>query len=189
MMIDRILLSITLYLLLPIFYFPTFCSYFSERQSSRTDCRVDGQLGECILARDCTLVSNILQQSREQAIDYLRRNHCGFDRSNPMVCCISSINTRPGGSMTNPGTTQSSNSETTTPQPIGNTRIDLTNNPLLPNDCGRDLSQRIFGGNRTELDEFPWMTLLEYQKREQKINYKLTIYKFLSCYFICHISS
>lgn len=136
----------------------------AQRQSSRTDCRVDGQLGECILARDCTLVSNILQQSREQAIDYLRRNHCGFDRSNPMVCCISSINTRPGGSMTNPGTTQSSNSETTTPQPIGNTRIDLTNNPLLPNDCGRDLSQRIFGGNRTELDEFPWMTLLEYQK-------------------------
>lgn len=141
---------------------------FAEYRSSRTDCTVDGQVGTCILARDCTFVSNILQQSREQAIAYLRRNHCGFEGSNPRVCCIgsASIDTRPGGHAMNPGTTQSWNSEPTTPQFVEYTQIDLANNPLLPNDCGRDLSQRILGGERTELDEFAWMALLEYQKRE-----------------------
>lgn len=133
-------------------------------------------MGACIIARDCTLVSNILQQSREQAIAYLRRYHCGFEGSKPLVCCVGSANidTRPGSSVTNPGTTQGWNSEPTTSQPIENTQIDLENNSLLPNDCGRDLSQRILGGERTELSEFPWMVLLEYQKRKwKKINYEL----------------
>lgn len=55
------------------------------------------------------------------------------------------------------------------PQPTPNQslhRIDLDSNPLLPSNCGRDLSLRIVGGERTDLDEFPWMALLEYQKRE-----------------------
>lgn len=125
-------------------------------------------MGTCINARDCTLVSTILQQSRQDAIAYLRRNHCGFEGSNPLVCCISStsVDTRPGGPVRNPGTTQSWNSELTNPQSNENILINLANNPLLPNDCGRDLSQRLLGGERTELTEFPWMALLEYQKRE-----------------------
>lgn len=167
MIIDccSMLLSMILYSLLSIF--PVLFLFFAERQSSQRDeCRVDGQLGACILVNNCALISNILQQSREQAFAYLRRNHCGFEGANPMVCCVGSIDTRPGGTLMNPGTTQRPNSETTTLQPVENARIDLTNNPLLPNDCGRDLSQRILGGNRTELGEFPWMTLLEYQKRE-----------------------
>jgi len=142
--------------------------FFAEYQSSRTECRVDNQVGTCIVARDCALVSNILQQSREQAIAYLRHNHCGFEGSNPLVCCTNintNINTRPGGLVTNPGITSDWNSESTS-QPVQNIEIDLANNPLLPNDCGRDLSQRILGGERTELTEFPWMALLEYQKRE-----------------------
>lgn len=137
-------------------------------QSSRTDCRADNQPGTCINARNCAYIANLSQQSREQAIDYLRRNHCGFEGSNPLVCCINTanlINTRPGGTATNPGTTSSWNSESTTSQPVDNDQIDLTNNPLLPNaDCGRDLTQKLLGGERTNLDEFPWMTLLEYQK-------------------------
>lgn len=111
------------------------------------------------------MVATILQQSREQAISYLRQNHCGFEGSNPLVCCISggntNVNTRPGGTETNPGTWNPS------PSPQNeDPMINLASNPHLPNVCGRDLSQRIFGGERTELDEFPWMALLEYQKRE-----------------------
>ncbi|KAG5334970.1 EAST protease, partial [Acromyrmex charruanus] len=139
----------------------------AQYQSPRDQCTVDSQVGTCINARDCTLVSNILQQSREQAINYLRRNHCGFEGSNPLVCCVNSasISTRPNGVVTNPGTTSdpSWNSESSS-SPIENFQIDLANNPLLSNDCGRDLSQRIVGGERTDLDEFPWMALVEYQK-------------------------
>lgn len=139
-------------------------------QDSRDSCTVDGQAGTCILARDCSLVSNILQQSREEAFAYLRRNHCGYEGSNPKVCCISSnatIDTRPGGYIRNPGTTERTRNPESTPQPDGNAQVDLAN-PLLPNVCGRDLSQRLLGGERTELDEFPWMTLLEYQKPNGK---------------------
>lgn len=159
-------MSISIFLLFFKFLVLLIVSIDAQRQNSRTDCTVDGQMGSCIIARDCIFVSNIVKQSREQAITYLRRNHCGFEGSNPKVCCINSANidTRPGGHATNPGTTQSWYSEPTTPQSVDNTQIDLTNNPLLPNDCGNDLSQRILGGERTELDEFAWMALLEYQK-------------------------
>lgn len=119
------------------------------------------------------MVSTILQQSREQAITYLRRNHCGFEGINPLVCCIgnANVNTRPSETIINPGFTPGWN-----PQPSSsslndqNIQVDLADNPLLPSDCGQDLSQRIVGGERTELGEFPWMALLEYQKREWKEN-------------------
>lgn len=111
------------------------------------------------------MVTTILQQSREQAISYLRQNHCGFDGANPMVCCVidnTNIIPQVGGTGTNPSTGGSQNPP---PQDEGST-VDVTRNPYLPNTCGRDLSQKIYGGNRTDLDEFPWMVLLEYQKRE-----------------------
>ena len=34
-----------------------------------------------------------------------------------------------------------------------------------PGDCGIDAENRIYGGNRTNLDEYPWMALLQYLKR------------------------
>lgn len=39
-------------------------------------------------------------------------------------------------------------------------------NSLLPQpgQCGNVLSNRIYGGNRTKIDEFPWMALIEYTK-------------------------
>lgn len=118
------------------------------------------------------MVASILQQSRDQAIAYLRRNHCGFEGMNPQVCCVgnANVNTRPGGTVTNNPRPESPewNQQPTSPRPSENIQVDLADNPLLPSDCGRDLSQRIVGGERTELDEFPWMALLEYQKREWK---------------------
>lgn len=34
----------------------------------------------------------------------------------------------------------------------------------MPPKCGQDLSDRIFGGQPTELDEFPWTALIRYRK-------------------------
>lgn len=41
-----------------------------------------------------------------------------------------------------------------------------TNNNLLPlpGQCGNLLSNRIYGGVKTKIDEFPWMALIEYTK-------------------------
>ncbi|XP_043272974.1 CLIP domain-containing serine protease 2-like [Venturia canescens] len=42
------------------------------------------------------------------------------------------------------------------------------NNSILPSDCGSDVSKRIVGGEITDLDEFPWMALLEYDSPRGK---------------------
>lgn len=38
---------------------------------------------------------------------------------------------------------------------------------LLPDGsiCGPNTQNRIYGGEKTDLDEFPWMALVEYEKR------------------------
>lgn len=42
-----------------------------------------------------------------------------------------------------------------------------TSEKLLPlrSVCGLGADKRIFGGTKAELDEFPWMALLSYEKR------------------------
>lgn len=40
-------------------------------------------------------------------------------------------------------------------------RVDSS--PAPRNDCGIDFSDRIYGGQITDLDEFPWMALLGYR--------------------------
>lgn len=44
---------------------------------------------------------------------------------------------------------------------------DVSNHPnlrLLPKDCGTIDSNRILGGNRTQLYEMPWMVILSYDE-------------------------
>lgn len=51
---------------------------------------------------------------------------------------------------------------------VGSTQKFINNNDyLLPaiKDCGTVPSNRIIGGNSTELDDFPWMALIQYTKR------------------------
>lgn len=45
-------------------------------------------------------------------------------------------------------------------------------NNLLPKPgvCGSFTSDRIFGGEKTEIDEYPWMALIEYTKGLSYIN-------------------
>lgn len=80
------------------------------------------------------------------------------------------MNTTPRGNQENPagGQTPSPGVDANNPYPGAdvdpNASYDLSNNALLPTECGKDLSQRIFGGERTDIDEFPWMALLEYAR-------------------------
>ena len=41
-----------------------------------------------------------------------------------------------------------------------------------PGVCGKGSIDRIYGGNKTRIDEFPWMALIEYTKRAYKVNYQ-----------------
>lgn len=69
--------------------------------------------------------------------DYLRRSQCGYYSGQPMVCCLPNIPPR----------------------------IDTSDLLPQPGVCGSDTSDRIYGGEKTDLGEYPWMALLEYSKR------------------------
>lgn len=131
-------------------------------------------LGMCIGIRSCPPLLNLLQAKPYDtaAIDFLRRSQCGFAGRDPRVCCPIQnpqldIPARDELSFpNNPRPTDSIEEPTTPGNNDANLQYDPSSNPLLPTDCGKELTQRIFGGEKTDLDEFPWMTLLEYAKRK-----------------------
>ncbi|XP_011312402.1 serine protease easter-like [Fopius arisanus] len=129
----------------------------SLSQSSPDACRnPNGDVGSCINIRQCTALMNILQSRPldPQNVRFLQESRCGFEGRDPKVCCV--------GQHQSVGPDSDQNGET-------NNGSIASRADLLPDDCGRDLSLRILGGERAEIDEFPWMVLLEYQKRK-KIN-------------------
>ncbi|KAJ8673962.1 hypothetical protein QAD02_005224 [Eretmocerus hayati] len=157
----------------------------SEGEPCRTP---RGEGGKCTNLKLCGELLNILTRNpRNPAdIDFLRQSQCGFDKTEPLVCCpIRNTNNNANNPNNNPvhgNHDTPTQTETNAGQgllEINRPNIDR-NRPsqdtshlpyvsnLLPTDCGRDLSNRIVGGNVTELDEFPWMALLEYRKPNGK---------------------
>lgn len=103
----------------------------------------------------------ILQQRplRDEDLQYLQRSQCSFERNNPIICCPS-FSSQPTPSPTPRNPSNGNDNGNLDPN------INLRSHPLLPSDCGTDTEERIVGGESTDIDEFPWMVLLEYQKRK-----------------------
>lgn len=126
------------------------CKYLGS--NSQDSCYTPrDQPGYCIPIKQCSELVKLLQQRPlpPEDLDFLRQSNCGFEGSNPKVCCANA-----GG-----GTSQQSQSK-----PNGQGQSNL-----LPgtNVCGIQSVSKIVGGEATELNEFPWMALLEYQKRKR----------------------
>ncbi|XP_034938681.1 CLIP domain-containing serine protease 2-like [Chelonus insularis] len=146
-----------------LFCFTTFCfsqvffpfNYVNAQERYVERCWTrNNEVGECINIRQCPPMLQLLQTQplTRLVFDKLREAQCGFEGRDPKVCCVqTSIDPTPA-TPTEP--TEWNNQET---------NINSRSN-LLPEVCGRDLSLRIVGGERADLDEFPWMALLEYQK-------------------------
>ncbi|XP_076392709.1 uncharacterized protein LOC100882895 [Megachile rotundata] len=120
----------------------------------QSDCvSPNGVAGRCIGIRQCPQLLALLQSVplTTETANFLRQSGCGFEGSDPLVCCTENRN---------------NNFETLERDAVSdpNAQYNFSNNPLLPSDCGKDLSSRIIGGERTDIDEFPWMTLLIYRK-------------------------
>ncbi|XP_017777054.1 PREDICTED: serine protease easter-like isoform X2 [Nicrophorus vespilloides] len=130
-----------------------FVSY-AQSESCRT---AKGESGDCIIIRSCQTMLNILQKrpvSPDDA-DYLRRSQCGFVGNDPKVCCPTNNGGGGGGGGGNSGGSNYNSGS------AGG----LSSN-LLPTfkQCGQSAQDRIVGGETTDLDEFPWMALIEYEK-------------------------
>lgn len=150
-------------------YFPTEYSYYGGHIANRCGRR-------CVAIQECQQLVSLLKQRplQPQTIAKLRQAQCGFEGRNPKVCCPSSpsevVPLSPEGPQDTPpeqdikpqAMTQPSSSES------------HPNTGLIPADeCGIDNTVRIWGGNRTDLGQYPWAALLQYQTR--KCNNEATI--------------
>ncbi|XP_015439901.1 PREDICTED: serine protease easter-like [Dufourea novaeangliae] len=117
--------------------------------------------GVCVNVRSCQPVLDILVKQRplsKEIINYLTSLQCGFEGKNPKVCCEQS----PGG----PTTEEPTQSPPTVPNPQGIPNPpDVLNHPnrLLVNEdvCGPSTTEKIIGGNKTGVFDYPWMVLIE----------------------------
>uniref|UniRef100_A0A1Y1L107 CLIP domain-containing serine protease n=1 Tax=Photinus pyralis TaxID=7054 RepID=A0A1Y1L107_PHOPY len=149
-------------------------SQTSKYESCRTP---DGKLGECKAISQCHYISVMAEQSLSYStIMFLKKSQCGFEGRNPKVCCMDeyddnrkedTLPTSEDGYMA--GIPASSTKERPPVYPSV-TKPDATfpvsSRSLLPDRsvCGTATENRIVGGQVAELDEFPWMALIEYRK-------------------------
>lgn len=155
--------------------------------------------GDCRSIYDCpSILSQIQGRITRLTADYLRSLHC--ENGNglfPYVCCVIRINEfgvqwpqllQPS----QPPSVQNQFTTTATHLSPTNTQTSVTN-PSLPHHrrthqrktpngaqlpgagvCGlTSLAHRIFGGEETAIDEYPWLVLLEYNSIRK---YKLTVH-------------
>lgn len=98
----------------------------------------NGQSGLCVPLRGCRPLKEIYTKpvvSLEEST-FLTNSRCGMDGRVPLVCCVTP----------DLATATSAPPKTTVES------------------CGVDYSERIFGGNVTDLDEFPWTALIQYRR-------------------------
>lgn len=116
--------------------------------------------GDCVQLEFCPQLKDIhenqLQIFQKRLYLGLSNAACGQRDGTQLVCCR-----RHSIPESTPLPTATSSSVPLSPR-----------NPLLPKpgrmlgDCGSDTMDKIYGGNRTKIDEFPWMALVGYSKRK-----------------------
>lgn len=116
------------------------CEALSQGQSCVNPA---GRAGKCILFRDCQPLIAIYskQFTTPEETRFLSNSRCGEVNRKTLVCC--------------PGVTTA-----TSKQPA---KAKTTSLPQSPQ-CGIHLADRIFGGQATQVNEYPWTALIQYQK-------------------------
>ncbi|KAJ3647405.1 hypothetical protein Zmor_019284 [Zophobas morio] len=104
----------------------------------------NGEHGQCIPINECPWLYPHYENgsTNGRITEWIRRSHCGFTPTLPKVCCpLSSSDEVPEDTFT------------------------FVSSDLLPDkdSCGISVDRKILGGNRTDIDGFPWLVLLEYR--------------------------
>ncbi|XP_067616859.1 serine protease easter isoform X1 [Eurosta solidaginis] len=122
--------------------------------------------GSCVFLQNCKILYNIFLYQPISDVNrmYLSQSQCGYLNGNVLICCPdpTSISFVPTKTTVRP-----------TPSPQTSKKIlildkasKFTAHEKLPRpgECGQMTSSRIYGGNKTKIDEYPWMVLIEYKK-------------------------
>ena len=136
--------------------------------------------GNCVFLRSCSVLLSLFQKRVITQVDrqYLSSSQCGFQDNKPLVCCKAE-NYKPLPTDNPQLISQSTNRQfQSSSQP--------PRNSLLPRIgvCGFDASDRIFGGERTKIDEYPWMALLQYSKRKKFSFHNLSVLLNIFIFFV-----
>lgn len=93
-----------------------------------------------------------------KAQEFLRQSQCGFNGFGISVCCPETTLRA-----VQPWVQQNQNQ-----QQNQNNRYEKVTQSNLPKhpECGTTVEDRIFGGTKTSIFEFPWFALLKYSKRK-----------------------
>ncbi|XP_053612617.1 phenoloxidase-activating enzyme 1-like [Plodia interpunctella] len=129
-----------------------------------------GETSQCVSLYDCPALLSAFEHRPlpSSVISFLKRSSCGFEGYVPRVCCgplptqdEEQPTQRPWSS-----TTESNNNDV---DPVE----DEDSYPAPRDQCGVDTNgDRIYGGQFTDLDEFPWMALLGYKTASGRITYQ-----------------
>uniref|UniRef100_A0A336LMT0 CLIP domain-containing serine protease n=1 Tax=Culicoides sonorensis TaxID=179676 RepID=A0A336LMT0_CULSO len=119
--------------------------------NAQNACRTPRQeVGQCIALNRCQSLFNLLRKRPLTIQDrtYLSQSQCGWSGNYPSVCCPDGVPQQPR--------------PTARPAPVSPTTSKLP----VPGQgqCGLDTSERIYGGEATKIDEYPWLALLQYSK-------------------------
>ncbi|XP_056631648.1 uncharacterized protein LOC130441829 [Diorhabda sublineata] len=146
--------------------------YAHSNMSQRgRECKTPNQeWATCESIYTCQRLLNTIQNKDPIQVRFLRQSQCGYD-SEPLVCCGTKStymrrNTQNGGTAI-PGRSLigSRNRDGIVGVAKGGaSNYNYRSNSVLPQrpSCGQDFSEKIYGGIRTQLNEFPWMALLQY---------------------------
>ncbi|XP_038214655.1 serine protease 7 [Zerene cesonia] len=128
-----------------------------------------GERSNCISFYDCPQLLSAFEQKplQNNVIHFLKQSQCGFAGFTPKVCC---------GPL--PQTTASQTTPKPRPSPLPDLgqgidpSTEADSYPEPRSSCGIDNGDRIFGGQITDLDEFPWMALLGYRTKAGRLTYQ-----------------
>lgn len=129
----------------------------------------NGVDGKCIAITNCHNIKTIFETRpiSPQNRKFLKKSQCGYIDRVAFVCCANILETT-----TKPAPTAAPEIVPLVPveEPIPEWLKKLRQKLPLPPNCGLDSHDRILGGSQTEVDEFPWLVLVEFKKREISIH-------------------
>ena len=126
-----------------------------------TECKTpNGKLGHCMDLSQCPLLQKLITSENElnDVQTYIENSKCkGIRPESDLICCP------PDDEIQIPTTEIITSTIPTDIIPPSTEVI-----PNLDNqECGHQLTSKIFGGKETDMDEFPWTALLQYQWKSE----------------------